>query len=70
MRYGSTDLLAETRCLFAPIPCTGGSLQDGRSFWRGPCGVKYAFPERPDLPCNGQVLFNGETRLQAAPRGL
>ena len=34
MRYGSTDLLAETRCLFAPIPCTGGSPEpeDVRSY--------------------------------------
>ena len=30
--------------------------QHGRWFWRGPCGVKYAFPERPDLPCTGQVM--------------
>ena len=44
-------------------------VQHGRWFWRGPCGVKYAFPERPDLPCNGQVLFNGETHLQSAPDG-
>ena len=38
-------------------------FQDGRWFWRGPCGVKYAFPERPDLPANGQVMVEATFKV-------